>query len=180
MSYNVRDDSALLGPGAAVEIPNGAGASTIAQLQVYELVGIFGATGGASGTNPSNFIASTDYTVFIAPPGPSQSLVLPALGFKYQVVGVSVFYSTAAAGAATLAIEICPAGTANGSGNNVLAAATFALNTVQSNTPFNLTLNTNIDNLTISTGGRLNFNAGATATTGLVDLTIAAYLIKVG
>jgi hypothetical protein len=179
MSFNVRDDNALFGALAGVEISNGAAASTIVAHQLVEPVGIFGAT-GTGGTAP-NFVASTSYTVFISPPNPSVASGIVPLGNSYRVVGVQIFYSTAASGAATAAIEICAPGTANGSGTNVLSATNFALNTAltSANTPQALALNANIDNLTMAPNSRLNVVSGATATTGLVDFTLVIYVSRV-
>jgi hypothetical protein len=171
MSYTVRDDNATFGPLASVEYPNGAGASTIGCIQNFEPIEFLSQIA-------TNFPASSFNTVFIAPPGPSTATSLPALGQKYQVAGISVYYHTAATGAATMLVEICPAGTVDGSGNNVLSAASFALNTAQSSTPFNLALNTNVDNLIVLPGGRININSGATATTGLVGFAVMVYLIR--
>jgi hypothetical protein len=178
MSYNVRDDNAIFGPSAAVELLNGASASTIARLQVMEPVGIFGAI-GTGGTNP-NFAASTYYTVWISPPLPSVAGGTVPLGGKVQVAGVQIFYSTAASGAATLFIENCAAGTANGSGVNILSATNYALNTAltAANTPQSLALNSNVDNLQVAENSRINIYTGSTSTAGLADLTVAIYLIR--
>lgn len=173
MSYTVRDDNATFGPLAAVEYPNGASAPIIGCIQNFEPIEF-------TAQLATNFPASTFNPIFIAPPAPSVASGLPALGSKYQVVGVTVYYHAAASGAATMAIEICPAGTADGSGNNVLSASNFALNTAQSSTPFNLALNSNVDNLTILPGGRINLNTGATATTGLTGLAVMIYIVRLG
>jgi hypothetical protein len=179
MSFSVRDINDTLGALAQIEFPNGAGAPTLGCVQAWENAGIYGATGGT--VFPATVIAATNYTVFMSPPNASLSLGQPPLGGNWVVKEVSIFYSTAASGAATLAIEICPPSTANGSGNNVLSATNFALNTALTagNTPQVLALNANIDNLTMVPNARLNFNFGATATTGLVDLTVIAYLVRV-
>jgi hypothetical protein len=171
MSYAIRDDNPTFGSLAAVEHANGAGASTIGCIQSYEPIEFEAQTA-------TTFAANQKNTVFIAPPTPSQSLGLVALGQKYQVLGASVYYSTAGGAGSTLILEICPAGTADGSGNTILAAP-FSLATAQSNTPFNLTLNANVDNLTVLPGGRINVNAGATATTGLVNLCVMIYLARI-
>jgi hypothetical protein len=178
MSYNVRDDAATFGPGAAVEFPNGAGQSTIGCIQAYEPVGIFGAT-GTGGTAP-NFVASTYYTVFLSPPSPSATSGNVPLGQQYRVVQVDIFYSTAASGAATLLIEICGPGVANGSGTNVLSATNYALNTAltAANTPQTLPLSSNIDNLTLAPNSRLNIYTGGTSTAGLADLTISIAVVR--
>lgn len=170
MSYNVRDDAALFGPLAGVEILNGAGAPTFGCIQSYEPVSLTAATA-------TTFPASSFNTVFIAPPAPSGSLA--NLGGKWQVLGVTYRYNVAAAGAATATVEIVPAGTADGSGNNVLSATNIALNTAASNTPTNVALNSNINNLFVLPGGRINVNAGATATTGLANFTLQIYLARV-
>lgn len=173
MSYNVRDDNGLFGPLAGVEIPNGAAASTIVAHQLFEPVTLVG--------DAATIIASHQYTLLIAPPAPSVASSLPPLGASYKVLGVSIYYHTAASGAATIALEICPAGTADGSGNNVLNATNYALNTaLTANTPSNLALNTNVDNLLMAPNSRLNAVLGSTATTGLVDLCLAVYVARVG
>jgi hypothetical protein len=178
MSYNVRDDQALFGPLAGVEIPNGASASTVVAHQVMEPVGIFGAIGGTA--FPANFVAGTTYTVYLSPPAPSVASGIVPLGALYRVLGVSVYYSAAAAGAATIAIENVPAGTANGSGANILSATNYALNTaLTANTPSSLALNSNINNLTIQPNGRINVIAGATSTASLADFCLAIYLARV-
>jgi hypothetical protein len=179
MSFSVRDINDTLGPLAVVEFPNGAGAPTQCALQPFEPAGIFGAAGGT--VFPASVLAATTYTVFMNPPNPSTASGNVPLGTNWQVKEVSIFYSTAASGAATVAIEVCGPGVANGSGTNVLSATNFALNTAltAANTPQTLPLNANIDNLTLAPNSRLNFIFGATATTGLVDLTIIAYLVRV-
>lgn len=170
MSYNVRDDNALFGPLAGVELLNGANAPTFGCIQNYEPASLTAATA-------TTFPASSFNTIFIAPPAATGST--PNLGGKWQILGVEIFYHTAAAGAATLTIETVPAGTADGSGANVLSATNFALNTAQSNTPFVPALNSNINNLQLGPGGRINVNAGATATTGLVNLTVMVYVARI-
>jgi hypothetical protein len=175
MSYNVRDDNAIFGPMAQVELPNGAGAPTMARLQVIEPVVLSAATA-------TLIPASATFTLFISPPLPSTASLLPPLGGKFQVQGVSVAYSTGASGAATIALEICAAGTANGSGTNVLSASTFSIaqgTNAGSSTPYNLTLNTNVDNLQITDNSRLNLIVGSTATTGLVAFNCTVYLTRV-
>lgn len=172
MSYNVRDDNALFGPLAGVELNNGAGAPTIVAHQVIEPVSLVG--------DAATVIAAHVYTLLIAPPGPSAATGIAPLGASYRVLGVSIYYATAAAGAATLALEIVPAGTANGSGTNVLSATNFALNTaLTANTPSALPLNANINNLTLAPNSRLNATLGATATTGLVDLCLQIYVARI-
>ena len=98
MSYNVRDDNAILGPNAMIELPNGAGASTLAKLQLLEPVTLSAAVA-------TQIVAGT-YTLFNSPPLPSVASVLMPLGGKLQVAGASVSYSTGATGSVTLAIEI--------------------------------------------------------------------------
>src|ERR1700723_1181984 len=171
MSYAIRDDSPVFGNLAAVEHTSGYGPSVIGAIQSYEPI-LFEAQTAIS------FAANQKNTVFIAPPTASSSLALLPLGQKFQVVGASIYYGTAGGAGSTVIIEICPAGTADGSGNTVLAAP-YSLATAQSNTPVNLTLNTNVDNLIVLPGGRINVNAGATATTGLVNLAVMIYLIRV-
>jgi hypothetical protein len=173
MSYNVRDDGGLFGPLAGVEILNGAGASTIVAHQLIEPTLLQGSA--------AQIVAGTTYTLFLAPPSPSAATGIAPLGAQYKVLGVSIYYATAAGGAATIAIEIVPAGTANGSGANVLAAATYALNTaLTANTPASLPLNTNVDNLLFAPNSRLNVILGATATTSLVDMCLIIYIARVG
>lgn len=170
MSYNVRDDNATFGPGAGVEIPNGAGASTQAKLQLFAPIQFNAQTA-------TGFAASTNYTVYINPLAPSNASSLPPLGAQYQILGATHFYSTAATGAATYNIEVCPSGTANGSGRNAVTNA--ALNTTLSNAPAALTLSTNVDNLVVNPGDRINLVVGATATTALVDFCVTIYLARV-
>lgn len=172
MSYNIRDDNGLFGPLAGVEIPNGAGASTIVAHQLIEPVSLVG--------DSATIIAAHTYTLLISPPAASLASGIAPLGSSYRVLGVSVYYATAASGAATIAIEIVPAGTANGSGTNVLSATNFALNTVlTANTPSSLPLNANVNNLTMAPNARLNVILGATATTGLVDLCLQIYVARI-
>jgi hypothetical protein len=179
MSYNVRDDGGLFGPLAGVEIPNGASQSTVVAHQLMEPVGMFGVAGGT--VFPAGILAATTYTVYISPPNPSSASGIVPLGAIYRVLGVQVFYSTAAAGAATIAIEIVPPGTANGSGTNVLSATNYALNTAltTANTPQALALNANIDNLTLAPNSRINVITGATSTASLVDFTLAIYVARI-
>lgn len=172
MSYNVRDDNGLFGPLAGVEIPNGASAPLVVAHQLVEPVSLVG--------DAATIIAAHKYTLFIAPPSASVASGNQPLGNSYRVLGVSIYYGTAAAGAATLALEITPAGTADGSGTNVLSATNYALNTaLTANTPSSLALNSNINNLTFAPNARLNAILGATATTGLVDLCLQVYVARI-
>lgn len=172
MSFNVRDANNLVGATSGIELSNGAGASTIVAHQVIEAVTLVG--------DAATIIAAHTYTPFIAPPAPSTASGIVPLGAVYRVLGVSVYYATAASGAATIALEITPAGTANGSGTNVLSATNYALNTaLTANTPSALALNANIDNLTFAPNSRLNVILGATATTGLVDLSLQIYVARI-
>jgi hypothetical protein len=170
MSYSVRDDNATFGAGASVEIPNGAGASTQVKLQIFEAL-VFTAETATS------FAASTDYTIYISPLAPSNASLIAPLGAQYQILGATHFYSTAATGAATYTVEVCPSGTANGSGRTAISGA--ALNTALANAPANLTLSTNVDNLVVNPGDRINLNVGSTATTALVDFNVTIYLGRV-
>jgi len=172
MSYTMRDDNPILGSLASVEHSQGYGASVIGCIQSYEPCSLNGAT-------TATFVASTFNTIFIAPPSASLANVTLPLGLKWQVVGVSYRYTTASTAAATVSIEICPAGTADGSGNNVLSAANFSLQTAPSNTPTQPALNTNVDNLIVLPGGRINVNAGAAATTPLANLTVVVNLARI-
>jgi hypothetical protein len=172
MSFNQRDDNGLFGPLAGVEIPNGAAAPTVVAHQLIEPVTLVG--------DAATIIASHKYTLLIAPPNPSVASGITPLGNSYRVLGVSIYYGTAASGAATLALEICPAGTADGSGNNVLSATNYALNTaLTANTPSSLALNSNVNNLTMAPNSRLNAVLGATATTALVDLCLCVYVARI-
>jgi hypothetical protein len=172
MSFNVRDNLGLFGPSAGVEFPNGAGAGTVTAFQVMEPISLVG--------DAATIIAAHVYTLFIAPPNPSAASALVPMGSKYQVLGVSIYYGTAASGAATLFIENVPAGTADKSGSNILSASNYGLNTaLTANTPSNLTINTNIDNLTVLPNSRINAYLGATATTALVDLSLMIYLARI-
>ena len=172
MSFNMRDDNGLFGPLAGVEIPNGAAAPTIVAHQLVEPVTLVG--------DAATIIAGHTYTLLLAPPAPSVASGITPLGSQYKVLGVSIYYATAASGAATLALEIVPAGTANGSGTNVLSATNYGLNTaLTANTPSSLALNSNVDNLLFAPNSRLNAILGATATTGLVDLCLCVYVSRV-
>jgi hypothetical protein len=171
MSYAIRDDNPIFGSTASVEHSQGYGASVIGAIQSYEPCSL-------NSAYAATFVASTFNTIFIAPPFASLANATLPLGQKWQVVGVSYFYHAPATGAATVSIEICPAGTADGSGNNVLSAANFSIQTAASNTPVNPALNTNVDNLIVLPGGRINVNAGATATTGLADFTVVVNLAR--
>lgn len=170
MSYNVRDDNGLFGPLAGVEIPNGAAAPTVVAHQVVEPVE-FTAIAAA------NFAASTTYTLYIAPLAATTASSIAPLGNQGRIMGASHFYSTAASGAATYTIEVCPSGTANGSGRAAVTNA--ALNTVLSNAPANLTLSTNLNNLLVNPGDRINLVVGSTATTALVDFNVTIYLARI-
>ncbi len=172
MSYTVRDGVVLLGPLSGIEIPNGAAASTVVSHQLVEPVSMVG--------DAATIIAAHTYTLLLSPPNPSVATGITPLGSQYKVMGVSIYYATAASSAATIAIENTPAGTANGSGANVLSASTYALNTaLTANTPSSLALNSNVDNLLLSPNSRLNVILGATATTGLVDLNLTIYVARV-
>lgn len=174
MSYNVKDDNGIFGQGAAVAFGNGAGGSTIGKIQAIEPVGMFG-------IDAANVTTAHAYSVFLAPPTPSNASATVNLGGSYQILGGSIRVNTAST-SGTLAIEVCPAGTADGSGNNVLSTATTSLASggtgVGTATPASLTLNTNVDNLTVANNARINFIFGGTLT-GLVNLNCTLYVARV-
>jgi hypothetical protein len=167
MSYAVRDDNPTFGNLASVEHSQGYGASVIGAIQSYEPCSL----DGASATTLGAF-----NTIFIAPPTASLANGTLPLGQKWQVVGVSYYYHTASA-SGVMTIEICAAGTADGSGTNVLSATNFSTSTAPSNTPANPALNANVDNLTVLPGGRINVNSTGTQT-GLADLTVVVNLAR--
>lgn len=171
MSFNVRDSNILVGPLAGVELPNGAGQSTVVAHQVLEPVGLFGAS--------ATTFANGSYTVWITPPNPSGASGLVPLGQQYKVVGGSYTLNTGGT-SATLAIEICNAGVANGSGNNVLSTATIGLasGNQTGSTPASLTLASNIDNLLLAPNSRINFISAGTVT-GLAGFTAQLYVVRV-
>jgi hypothetical protein len=171
MSYTIRDDNPIFGSGAAVEHSQGYGASVIGCIQSYEPTSLNGATA-------ATFVNGSFNTIFIAPPSASLANGTLPLGQKYQVVGVTYRYGTAGGAGSVFTVEIVPAGTADGSGNNVLNATNVSLATAASNTPTNLALNTNVDNLIVLPGGRINVNASGAATTGLANFTVMVYLAR--
>lgn len=173
MSYNMRGDPGIFGPSAAVEIPNGAGQSLLAKLQTFEPCGFFGIDAG-------NVTTAHKYCVFLAPPNPSAASGTLPMGGSYQIIGGSIIANTAST-SGTLAIEVCPAGTADGSGNNVLSTTNTSLAAAGPGigvaTPASLTLSTNVDNLIIAPNGRINMIFGGTLT-NLVNLNCTLYLIR--
>src|SRR5208282_786278 len=112
MSYTMRDDNPILGSLAAVEHSQGYGASVIGCIQSYEPCSLDAATA-------TTFPNGSFNTIFIAPPSASLANGTLPLGLKFQVVGVSYRYGTAGGASSVFTIEIVPAGTADGSGNNV-------------------------------------------------------------
>lgn len=182
MSYSTRDDQPTFGNLAAIEFQNGAGASTIAGIQAWEPAGVYGVAATTFVSQATT--AGTSYCVFIAPPSPSTAAGTLALGAQYKIVGGSIFYTTATSGAAQMYCEVCPAGTANGSGNNAIlqsSNAYYLLNTAitTSNVPNVIPLSTNVDNLLINAGGRVNLYVTTVATTGLVNCTVQFYITRV-
>jgi len=171
MSYSVRDDNPILGAGAQIAFGNGATGPVLARIQAVEPVVIFGDAG--------NFTTGHKYSAFIAPLGPTAGV--PALGTNWQIIAGVINVGTASS-SGTLAIEICPSGTADGSGNNVLSTTNTSLASsgtgVGGNAPAALTLNSNIDNLIITPGGRINFIFGGTLTS-LVNLNCTLYVARV-
>lgn len=167
MSYEVRDDNALFGPGAGVELPNGAGASTVVAHQVIEVCGLFGINAGAATGNDC---------VFIAPPNPSAATGIAPLGSQYKILGVQYNYDVASA-SGTFAIEVTAPGTATGSGVNALNAATVSTAVAATNIPSSAALNTNPNNLLIAPNSRVNIKWGGTAT-GLVNCSILVYIAR--
>jgi hypothetical protein len=174
MSYSVRDDNATFGPGAAVEFSSGATQSFQGKLQAIEFIGIYGG-------NATNLVTATKYCVFLAPPLPSNATSVLNLGGVYQIVGGQII-ANAASTSGTLAIEVCPAGTADGAGNNVLSTATTSLAAggtgIAVTTPAPLTLNTNVDNLFIANNARVNFILGGTLTS-LANLNVTLYIARI-
>jgi hypothetical protein len=169
MSYNVRDDNGLFGPLAGIEFTNGAGASTIVRHQGYEPVNFI--QGGATGLS----MANTTTTLFVAPA--AGNTVLPPMGALYQVLGVS-YYATANSSQpnSNIYLESTNSGTANGSGLAILAININAANSAILSTPQIQTLSTNIDNLQVWPGGRINMLTYNT--TGITDLTLSVYLAR--
>lgn len=110
MTYSFRDQAPILGPGAQVEIPNGAGAPTLVSLQLIESVTL------------SNIAAAgaVNQVLWTTPANPSAATGALPLG-KYSLVEVSVRFSTAST-SGTLQIEKTPSGTAVGSGTNLLTS----------------------------------------------------------
>jgi hypothetical protein len=182
MSYNQRDDQGLFGPLAGVEIPNGAGQSLIVAHQLSEPSGLFGLAAATFVSQATT--AGTSYTIFMAPPQASATTSQLPQGQSYRIIGASVFYTTAAAGAAQMFVEICPAGTANGSGNNAIQQSSnpyYLLNTAltTANTPNQILLASNIDNTIILPGGRINVYVTTVATTGLVNFTLVVNVARI-
>jgi hypothetical protein len=164
MSYNVRDDAATLGPGASVEIPNGAGAPFLAKIQIMEPVNFYAAAAANSVTQ----------TLFICPPAASAASGFPPQG-TYQVVGASLVFSTASS-SGTVQIEKATGTTAPGSGTALLTGTMSTAGTA--NTVVNGTVVSNPNTLTLNPGDRLNVVIGGTQT-GLVDLCVDVYMIRV-
>lgn len=104
----------------------------------------------------ASFVANTGYPQF----------VVPNDGCTWQIVAVSVRYSTAAAGAATLDVTVDNAGTAPGQGTSALNSV-IALNGT-ANTVANGSVKTAPP--TLAAGTVLSILAGVTATTGLVGM----------
>jgi len=183
MSFNVRDDNGLFGPLAGVEIPNGAGQPFTVAHQLSEPSGLFGLAAATFVSQATT--AGTSYTIFMAPPAASAATGLLPQGAQFKIVGASVWYTTAAAGAAQMYVEICPPGTANGSGNNALTQSGnpyYLLNTAitTANTPNQIALSSNVDNLLISPGSRVNVYVTTVATTGLVNFTLVIPIARIG
>lgn len=164
MSYNVRDDNALFGPSAGVEIPNGAAAPTVALLQIMEPASLTLQTAPTSGNK---------YCIFIAPPSPTAGI--QPLGGKYTVVGVEASWGVAST-SGTIQIEKCTTGTADGSGTSLLSPALSGSTTAA--TPVNGVLVTNATSLTMLPTDRLNVVFGGT-TTNWVNLVIMVYISRV-
>lgn len=165
MSYNVRDDNALLGPLAGVEINNGAGAPTIALLQVMEPLE-FTALAAANAVTT---------TVFINPPSASAATGFPPLGI-YQVIGASLVFSTASA-AGTVQIEKTTGTQAPGSGTNLLTGTMSTAGAA--NTVVNGTVVVNPNTRTLAAGDRINVVI-AGSQTGIVNLCVNIYVTRVG
>ena len=170
MSYTVRDDNATFGPLAGVELPNGAGASTLVAHQIVEVCGIFGvvAATGAAGY----------YDIFQAPPAPSISGGQAPLGSSYRILGCQYNYSHVGGASYAFALEVVPAGTADGSGVNPLGSATYSLTAAVTNTPFQTTLAANSDTQLILPGSRVNVILSGTAT-GVTNLTVCVYIARI-
>jgi|GEM_PF-6690387 len=109
MAYNFRDESPVLGPDTAIELPNGAGAATNVKVQVVEYFSVFLPAAANAVNQP----------IFIAPPSASAASGALPLG-QYSLVSVSVRFGTAST-SGTLQIERTPSGTAVGSGTNLLS-----------------------------------------------------------
>lgn len=165
MSYNVRDDNALFGPSAGLEIPNGAGAPTIALMQIMEPTSLTLQTAPTSGNK---------YCIFIAPPSPTAGI--QPLGAKYQVVGVEASWGVAST-SGTIQIEKCTTGTADGSGTNLLSGTINGAATAA--TPVAGALVTNASSLTMLATDRLNVVFAGT-TTNWVNVCIMVYISRVG
>lgn len=163
MSYLFRDNGAILGPDAKVELPNGASAATLVKMQVVE-------TAGASGLSAT----STSQSVFIAPPAASVASGFLPLG-SYQLVGVSVVFGTAST-SGTLMVEKTPSGTAVGSGTNLLTGTISLAGTA--NTTLNGTLVSNPNTLTLNAGDRISIVLAGTLTS-LANCAVTLFIARV-
>lgn len=164
MSYNIRDDNAIFGPAASVEINNGAGAPVIAKLQVMEPVNFYAAAAANAVTQ----------TLFVGPPAASSASGLLPLG-TYQILGVSVVFSTAST-SGTLQLEKATGTQAPGAGTALLTGTVSLSGTA--NTVVNGTVVTNPNTLTINAGDRLNVIIAGTVT-NLVNLCADIYVLRV-
>lgn len=168
MAYFFRDQNGALGPHTAVELPNGASASTLVRLQLVENVS-FAAVAAA------NAVSSVVWT---APAAPSVASGVLPLG-QYSLVQINMRATApVTSGATTFQIERLPSGTGTGSGTNLLSAAinltNLVANTVTTAVPSSTLANANV---ILTPGDSLGVLFGGTLT-GLANLVVTLSIIR--
>lgn len=152
MSFNVRDTNITLGPGATVELPNGAGASTNYNIQLVEYFSVFLPAAANAVNQP----------IFVTPPAASAATGAKPLG-QYSLVSVSVRFGTAST-SGTLQIERTPSGTAVGSGTNLLSGTVSLAGTTNTNVSGFPSTSLSFANQVLTPGDSLSLIFGGTLT----------------
>jgi|SRR5215472_11649984 len=165
MGYNFRDDNPILGPNAAIEMLNGAGASTLVGVPLITQATFFSAAAPSAGST----------IMFQTPLGVSNALGNPALG-SYIFLGASVFYSTASSSGTIRFFH--DTGTQAAGAGTAVSASTSLSTAASSGVYIPVSSGLSNANLVYSATDRLSFTLGGTLT-GLVNLYVTAYMARV-
>lgn len=143
-----RGENPQMGSSASIELPNGAGASSVIEIPVY------------ASANTSLAAASTSQVVWTAPPLVGSGNLNKG---QYALAGVQVRFGTAST-SGTLQVEKTPSATAVGSGTNLLTGTISLAGTANTSLNGTLVSPPGLDANLLSGGDSLSVVLGGTLT----------------